>query len=572
MQLRPYQEEAVSAVLADWQTHGAVLGVAATGAGKTQILLEVLNRAHQQGGGRSLVLAHRQELIDQPIERVAGWAGWTIPMGKVMASHDDCQQPITIATVQTLASTKRLARLLAFGAIDRLVIDETHHATARTYLELVERLRMVNPNLRILGVTATPIRADGDGLSRLFEHVSFRITIADLVKQHYLVQPRWLGIATGISLKGVESRAGDYVQSQLASRFDTEHGRRIILQAYQDYASGRRAIAFTASVQGAHELAGAFIEAGIPAAAVDGTTPKEERARLLQAYREGRITVLANCQVLTEGFDAPGTSCVLMCRPTKSDSLYIQCMGRGLRPAPRADVAPDERGKALPGEDCLILDFMPQETRNIVMAGDVLGLPKDQAKAARQLVEETEAEPGEVQLGFTFDGSEFDHSGTPLEIVARQINYLQASPWTWDRRDDWMVLGLGKGADGIDRILAITPPDATGTAELWGLGRGEGEWSWRRRRLATGTLEELGAQANEIADRQGAHTLIGKGRQWQREGATEGQIKYLRRLAPVGHRSGLAALTKGEAAHLITYWQARAALFDVVSVSVGEPA
>jgi superfamily II DNA or RNA helicase len=552
MKMRPYQEAAVAAVLADWRQHPAVLGVAATGAGKTQMFLEILRRQHAARPGRSLVIAHRQELIDQPIERAQRWDGWTIPMGKVMAEHDDCSQPITVATVQTLSSQRRIARLLAYGPIDTLVVDETHHATADSYLTLVERLRAVNPDLRILGVTATPMRADGDGLSRLFEHVSFKVTIADLVKQGYLVQPRWLGIATGISLKGVESRAGDYVQSQLASRYDTPEGRRIITHAWHEYAQGRRTIAFTASVAGAHALAEEFNAQGVPAAAVDGTTPRDERARILDAYRAGQITVLANCQVLTEGFDAPGTSCILMCRPTKSDSLYVQCMGRGLRPA---------LGMSQPGEDCLILDFMPEDSRNIVMAGDVLGIPKDQAKAARELLEE--AEPGEVQLGFTFDGERFDSSGTPLEIIARQLDYLQMSPWVWERRDGWLTLGLGKGADGLERILAITPPDEHGRSELWGLGRAKGERVWSRRKLAEGTLDELGEQGNELAEKHGAHVLIGKGRTWQAQPATEGQVGYLKKLAPRDQRKGLATLTKGQAAALITHYQARSTLFDV---------
>ena len=887
MQLRPYQEQAISAVLRDWETHPAVLGVAATGAGKTQVYLDLLRRLHQTPDHRSLVIAHRKELIDQPIERTQRWAGWNVPIGAVQGDRDEVDRPITIATVQTLSSDRRLHRLLAFGPISTLVIDETHHVTADTYMALIERLRAVNPNLKILGVTATPMRADGDGLSKVFAHVSFKITIADLVKQHYLVQPRWLGISTGISLKGVETRAGDYVASQLASRYDTEEGRAIITQAYLDYAKGRRSIAFTASVAGAYELADAFQRVGVSAVALDGTTPKDERDRVLNRYRAGDIQVLVNCQLLTEGFDAPGTSCVLMCRPTKSDSVYIQCldtqtevltdvgwvsydtawmasevaafdvhtgeikwrpiqdrfyrpladgeqmyalqsptvdirvtgghrllmrhrrsinhtwrfepaerlaqkqseylipvaggqiapglplslddmrflgvwlsdgtinkqnrqvsicqaehqpqnadivkilagcgisysiqtvnrksqfnstspalyyilhrgrknalarfdlffdkslsplfehvtseqlgalleglhigdgikernvswtrrtyhictgnltfaerlqslcvrrgfrcnmathchnrdkpyyvlhvkfeqvryvgganqhdrdhlevsptqsdehvwclsndlqtlitrrngkvaivgncMGRGLRPA---------AGVATPGEDCLILDFMPADSRNIVMAGDVLGLPKE---ITRQALKEKQGdeEPGEVQAGFTFDGETFNTDGTPLEIIARQLDYLQTSPYIWERRDGWLTLGLGEGPDGYERILVITPPESDGQATLWGLARVKGAWEWQRRRLADGTLEELGEQGNEIAARWCAPVLASKGRSWQGQPATDGQLKYLRKLMPKGEKKPGGELTKGHAAALITHYQARMVL------------
>ena len=571
MKLRPYQVDAVNAVMRDWQTHPDVLGVAATGAGKTQIFLAILQQVCSPAllpESRALIIAHRQELIDQPVERAAGWPGWDIPMGVVMGDRDECDRPITVATVQTLSSEKRLAGLLKYGAIDYLITDEAHHVNADSYLALVERLRQVNPNLRHLGVTATPFRADGDGLSRVFAHVSFHISIADLVKLHYLTQPRWLGIATGISLKGVESRAGDFVQSQLAQRFDTPEGRAVITQSYREYAQGRRAIAFTASVAGAHALAAAFNDQGVVAAAIDGTTPKDERRRILKRYRAGEITVLANCQVLTEGFDAPGTSCVLMCRPTRSDSLYVQMIGRGLRPAGGDPLRP---GMALAGEDCLILDFQPEGARNVVMAGDVLGLPLEQRRAARDLMKE-KAEPGDVQLGFTFDGEHFDAGGTPLEIIARQLDYLQASPFVWERKDGWLVLGLGEASDGKDRILAITPPDESGQMTLHGLWRekvpgfdGTPRWgSWRSAELKTSTsLEELGAEGELRAAKFGAGVLMNKGRGWREQPATDGQVAYLRRLMPREARKELGQhLTKGTAASLITYYQARAVLCD----------
>lgn len=567
MQLRPYQQEAVAAVLRDWQTHPDVLGVAATGAGKTQIFLAILQQVARDGA-RALVIAHRQELIDQPVERAAGWPGWDIPMGVVMGARNEADRPITVATVQTLSSERRLADLLKYGKIDYLITDEAHHVNAESYLALVERLRAVNPNLRHLGVTATPFRADGDGLSRVFSHVSFHVSIADLVKMHFLLMPRWLLIATGISLKGVESRAGDFVQSQLAAKFDTPYGRAIITQAYREHAQGRRAIAFTASVQGAHDLAAAFNDVGIAAAAVDGTMDKADRRRIIDRYRKGDLTVLANCQVLTEGFDAPGTSCVLMCRPTRSDSLYVQMMGRGLRPAGGDPLRP---GMALPGEDCIVLDFAPEDARNIVMAGDVLGLPKDQGKAARDLMKE-QVEPGEMQLGFTFDGETFDVGGTPLEIIARQMNYLDASPFVWERKDGWLVLGLGEASDGKDRILAITPPDESGQMTLHGLWRekvtgydGRPRWgAWRSAALKTSSsLEELGQDGEARAAKFGQGVLTAKGRGWREQPASDGQVAYLRKLMPKQARKELGPhITKGTAASLITYYQARAVLCD----------
>lgn len=558
MHLRPYQTEAIAAVKRDWQAHQDVLLVMATGGGKTQCFLQIaMDVLDEQPAARCLVLAHREELIFQPVERVRQMNGeWLLAgaldrprVGVVMANRDDCDRQLTVATIQTLSSEKRLARLLAHGPISHLIIDECHHACARTYVRLWEQLRAVYKDLRHLGVTATPLRSDGDGLSRVYSHVSARITIADLVRDHYLVQPRWLGIATDISLQGVKTQNGDFAQGQLAERFDTTVSHRVVVQAYQEYAGSRRAIAFTASVAGAHDLAEMFRSAGISARAVDGTTPKDERRRIMEDFRSGRFQILTNCQVATEGFDAPGASCVLMCRPTKSDSLYVQMMGRGLRPAGADPLRP---GMAVEGEDCLILDFLPAETRNIVMAGDVLGLPKEVVRE----VARKKAEPGEVQAGFTFDGDSFNTDGTPLEIVARQLDYLQTSPYVWYRRDGWLTLGLGEASDNNERILAIAPQGPPW--RLYGLLRKKGTWDWRSRLIAESVdLSELGEQGNEIAARWGSGALISKGRSWHAQAASDGQRNWLRRLARGNLKSrDIDALSKAEAMQLITHYQA----------------
>jgi superfamily II DNA or RNA helicase len=142
------------------------------------------------------------------------------------------------ATVQSLRGT-HLARLLAHGPLTHLVIDESHHPTAETYLTLLAALWAANSALRHLGVTATPLRADGDGLARGYQKDSFKVTIGDLVKLGYLVQPRWLGIVTGLSLKGVHTRSGDLAPGELADVYDTPAGRRIIVAAYQQYVAAR---------------------------------------------------------------------------------------------------------------------------------------------------------------------------------------------------------------------------------------------------------------------------------------------------------------------------------------------
>lgn len=563
MQLRDYQTTAIGAVLADWEAGSTeVLLVMATGMGKTNTFLKLLmGELDANPHARALVLAHRTELIDQPVDRLGlidpAWLeGGSLErprVGVVQGERRMMDRQLTIATVQSL-SQARTAELLRHGPITHLVVDECHHATAPSYLRIRAQLLEACPGLRHLGVTATPLRTDGDGLARVYQKTSAIVSIADGVRRHFLVQPRWLAISTGISIAGIHTRGGDFVAGELAEAFDTPAGRRVIVAAYQQYATGRRALAFTASVAGAHALAQDFRAAGLTAAAVDGTTPKEERAQILKDFRVGRLQIVANCQVLTEGFDAPGTNCILMCRPTRSDSLYIQAMGRGLRPA---------NDLAQAGEDCLILDFVPAETRNIIMAGDVLGLPNEQARAVRELLKQVkEEEPGAAQLGFTFDGEHFDTSGTPLEIIARQLDYLSLSTLAWfppsgvRAEGEALTVGLGEGPDGVDRILAIRDGALYG---LWRRRHPDGHpGAWQVKPLEGGDPYE---EAERIAARHGAGVLMRKAAGWRGGAITEGQERYLQRLARGRLNPGqIRALCKGEAAQWITHLQAEHAL------------
>jgi superfamily II DNA or RNA helicase len=561
--LRDYQQRAIHNVYEQWQSgHHETLLVAATGAGKTQMYLSIgMDALDVDPDARALVIAHRRELIEQPIERIKLMnAQWLLNgsidrprVGVITQGRCDTDRQLTVATVQSM-NERRTTELLRHGAITHLITDEAHHVVAGGYLRLRSQLLEANPNLLHLGVTATPMRADGDGLRKVYTSVADRISIADLVRQGWLVKPRWLGVSTAVSLSGVHTRAGDYVASELADAVETESMRRLVVQSYQQYAAGRRFIAFTVTVDGAHKLAEAFVESGLRVKAIDGATPLEERASILAAYRKGELDGLTNCQVLTEGFDAPGTSCILMCRPTRSDGLYVQCMGRGLRPA---------RGRAEPGEDCLILDFIPADARNIVMAGDVLGIPKEQAKAIRELAED-EAEEGAVQVGFTFDGERIDASGTPLEIVARQIDYLQASTLAWypprgtRGGDDILTVGLGRGRDNNERILAVR------NEQLYGLIRypqpddSSRYGPWKVHRIEA---TDIYARAEAIAEKWGVETLMNRGTSWRGRMISQKQASYLARLAR-GHLklAAIRPMTAGEAAQAITHYQALDAL------------
>ena len=554
MQLRPYQEDAIQKTLAAWQDHTDVLGVAATGAGKTVIFISLLTQL-LMNGKRAVILAHREELIYQPIERLRAIAGaWLMTnalerprVGLLLGDQKSYDRQLTVATVQTLARETHLQRLLASGPIDYLITDEAHHAISPSYLKVVDGLRAANPQLRHLGVTATPQRGDGKAMANGFTHTAFTVTIADLVRQGYLVKPSWYAISTQIDLTGVKTQGGDFQQSQLAQRFDTAGCRAVVVAAHKEYAADRPAIAFTVSVQGAYDLAADFRAAGFTAAAADGTTDKAERRQILADFRAGRFQVLVNCGLWTEGLDVPEIAAIHLARPTRSDGLYIQMVGRGLRPVP---------GK----EDCLILDYLPADARNVAMLGDILGCPIPRDELLKSF-KKAEREPTIAQIGFTFDGDTFDAAGVDLQIVAKELHYLEASLWTWHRHGGLLTLGCGRGSDGKERILAIKEN------ALWGIWRdgeqqSDGTWksrgTWAARPIPA---DDPFATGEQLAAKHATQELVAKGRTWHKLPISEGQAKWLHGLARGEmKRADIDLLSRGQAAGLITHYQAAQAI------------
>jgi superfamily II DNA or RNA helicase len=545
--LRPYQQTAVERILDDWNAGiNSVLLTCATGGGKTAIFLSLLNQVLVDGK-RGLVLAHRKELIDQPLARLYSYyPAWQDRAGVVMADTHQPNSQLVIATVQTLVAPSkgfrkdrtRLDDILYYGPIDYLVTDEAHHATAETYLGIYKTLSAANPGLKHLGVTATPMRADGDGLVSVFQKESAHFGIVELIREGYLAPVRWLAIQTKVSLQGVATRAGDFVAKQLSNVYEVDNCLDLVVESHKLYADGRQAIAFTVSVEGAYRLAEKFNAAGIRAAAADGTTAKKTRSSTLADFTNGKTQVLCNVGLYTEGLDVPQASCIHQVRPTRSDSLYIQMVGRALRPYP---------GK----EDALILDYAPEETRNIAMMGDVLGCP-----IRRDAYTQQGAERGDVQAAFTFDGEFGWREGSPAEIIARQLDYLDMSPWSWYRaKDGFMSLGLGE-AGGFERTLLITPPDTENTMTLYAIWRtvqdkGNGKVErgrWQYRELASGDFASLQERADEICSKWCNGTLAAKKRSWRREPPSDSQIAFARRL-----RAWTPGMSKGDLAQSITH-------------------
>jgi superfamily II DNA or RNA helicase len=533
--LRPYQRQAIDAIRQDWQDgYTDVLLTAATGSGKTVMFLQLLDELLHDGQ-RALILSHRRELVYQPYERLGQfWAHRQQHAGIVMGQSNEAWAQIVIATVQSLQGEHRLRQILSSGPIDYLIVDEAHHSISDGYGNVIHTLKDVNPNLRHLGVTATPLRADGKGLAAVYQKESAHFGIQELVRMGHLAPPRWLAIQTGISLADIRSHGSgadrDFNQRQLANVYETANCFDLVVASHQKYAADRQSVAFTVSVDGAHELADTFNRAGIAAVAADGNTPQDARNHMLSDFRAGKYQVLCNAALWVEGLDLPEISCVHQVRPTRSDGLYAQIVGRALRLFP---------GKT----DALILDYAPLDSRNLTMLGDVLGV-----EAKKQAYIADKQARGEVVGGLTFDGDVKWLEGNPMEIVSRRLDYLNVTPWRWSQpfgKIGPMVLGLGPGEDGTDRTLVISSPAEQ--MDVWLVAKREDERRYRAYHVLTGTFEECSEWANDYADQRGNAVLARKQAYWRDSEPSEGQVKFARRLGVYQDD-----MTKGEVADAIT--------------------
>lgn len=350
--LRPYQEEAIAKTI-DAANLGMrrQLGVAATGTGKTTIFCALAQRL----GARTLILAHRDELVAQAAARVREiWPG--VNVGIVKAGDDDVHAHVVVASVQTLARTRRLERLLApfrddtvllgrADPFDLVVVDEAHHAAADSYRTILDGLYCGQPDgPLLLGVTATPDRGDGKGLDDVFDDIVWSYDILWGIRSGYLADLRGLRVTLdALDLSDVKVSRGDYEAGSAGRALADADAPSAIVNAWREHAADRRTLVFTPTVDLARLVADTYRLAGVAAEYVHGGTPLDERRAMLRRYHQGDTQVLANCAVLTEGFDEPATDCVVVARPTRSRALYTQMVGRGTR------IHPDKA-------DCLVLD------------------------------------------------------------------------------------------------------------------------------------------------------------------------------------------------------------------------
>lgn len=407
MNLRPYQEQAVAAVLETWKENPATLLVLPTGCGKTIVFAEIIRRVQP---ARAMVLAHREELIFQAQKKIMAVTGLgsQVEMGEY---HVDMHgltgaPPVVVSTVQThTAGGDGGGRMTKFDPMEfgLLVIDEAHHAISPSYRRCIDWYRNGNPDLRILGVTATPDRTDEEALGQVFGSVAFDYEILDAIRGGWLVPVEQQMVhVEGLDFSDCRTTAGDLNGADLAAVMESERNLHGIADPAFQIAKGRRAIIFAASVDQAERLAEILNRyKGDCADWVCGKTDKEERRKVLGRFAAGQIQFVCNVGVLTEGFDDAGVELIFMARPTKSRSLYAQMCGRATRPAEDIahelnDEPHDEARRAMIAASskpiCTIVDFVGNSGRHkLVCTADILGgnVSDEAVKAAVKKVRES---------------------------------------------------------------------------------------------------------------------------------------------------------------------------------------
>ncbi len=433
VELFDHQEEALRSLSAMRLSGNQIALLShAVGAGKTTTAVEDARSV----GLRTLFLAHTHELVDQALARFEDL--WPEAKRARLGDAQDAEAHVVVGTVQTM-----LSHISQFAAADfgYIVIDEAHHATARTYQAI---LRYFDPKF-LLGLTGTPDRADGLTALEVFRQAAHRMDLETAVRQGVLCDVRCFRVVTNVDLANLRFNGAVYKQSDLERSIRIPERDALIVDTYCNNVKGKRAVAFCVSVAHAEEIARLFTLEGVSAFAVSGRLGREDRRKILDSYRDGSVQVLCACDVLNEGWDAPETEVLLMARPTLSKVLYQQQLGRGMRKHP--------------GKDYLILfDFVDTFSRH------------NRALSLHRLLRSAKYKAGAK----VFAGD--DNVPTELSIHLWATDYELIDVFDWQERVEGMVT-----AQALSRMLR--------KSEDWVHRR------WRAGEITADEIVELGGQS-----------------------------------------------------------------------------
>lgn len=494
LKLRDYQTDAISSLFTAWSDgmrRPAV--VLPTGAGKTIIFADLIRQwqtGPNRGNKRVMVLVHRDELADQAISKIRS-AAPDLSVGKVKAQDDDTHADVMVCSVQTLAVERRRNRLAwhetKYGPIGLIITDECHHAAAVSYQKVYDMF----PDTLHAGFTATLERGDGVGLGSVWDDVVYSRSPLWMMKHGYLVQPRaYRQDISGLDLKGVKRTGGDYQAGDLGRALEESDLAETLPAVWKEHAADRPTVVFTPTVATAHGVAASFLSASVPAAVISGETPREERLKIFDAFRRGETRILVNCMVLTEGFDAPWASCAIIARPTQSRPLYVQMVGRVLRPWKGKTDAIVINVAGAGGKISTLVDLEPGSVEEVKEGEGLLEAEEREELEAAEESQKRELRSGQI-LRLKEVSSLFEASHSAWLATAGGVMFLSAGDWTyflWANREtpgSWDVCRKPKygkwertAHQGLDVEMAMSWAEAE--AEDHGSFSLSRTASWRR--------------------------------------------------------------------------------------------
>ena len=518
MNLRPYQSAAVRAVETEWRDHRSTLLVLPTGTGKTVVFSEIIRRAFPR---RALVLAHREELVFQARDKVQAMTGWRVDveMGQARAEMS-CMfggPRVVVSTIQTQASGGdgggRMTRFdpRMFGVV---VVDEGHHSTSASYRRVLDWYTRA-PDVRILGVTATPDRADEVALGQVYETVAYDYEIEDAIRDGWLVPvTQQMVHVEGLDFSTCRTTAGDLNGADLARVMEYEANLHRVVSPAIEIAGDRRTLVFASSVEHAERMAEMFNRHRPGMASwVCGKTDRDDRRKILADFAAGRVQVVCNCGVLTEGFDNPGVEVVIMARPTKSRSLYAQMAGRATRPDDSIahdlndHESPEARRALIEASEkpaCLIVDFVGNSGKHkLCTSVDILG--GKVSERARELAIKRLKAGGPVRVDEAIAAGQAEAKDEEARDAARRARLTARAKWTAKTVNPFDVMDLQPVAErGWDRGKKLTDKQA-------------------------GLLRKQGIEPDNMPYAQAKQLLNELFRRWDGGLCTFGQAKLLRK-------------------------------------------
>lgn len=485
MELRPYQQEAMDAILEAWEngTHKTLL-VLPTGCGKTIVFAKVTEECVRQGD-RVLILAHRGELLEQAADKIGKATGLGCATEKAEETCLGSWFRITVGSVQSMMRESRLSRF-PDDYFDTIIIDEAHHCISDSYQRVLHHF----PEAKVLGVTATPDRGDMKNLGQVFESLAYEYTLPRAIKEGYLSPIKAVTIPLKVDLTSVGVQSGDFKAGDLGTALDPY--LEGIATEMEKYCREKKTVVFLPLVKTSQKFRDILNAHGFQAAEVNGES--QDRTEILQEFADGRYNVLCNSMLLTEGWDCPSVDCIVVLRPTKVRSLYCQMVGRGTR--------------LFPGKDhLLLLDFLWHTERHELC--HPAHLICESEEVARQMTENLEKD-----AGCPVDIEEAEQTASE-DVVAQREEALAQKLAEMKRRKRKLV-------DPLQFEMSIQAEDLAGYVPAFGWEMAPPSEKQKQ------TLEKLGILPDEIDNAGKASKLLDRlDKRRQANLTTPKQIRFL---------------------------------------------